>query len=90
MTTPNSVTATLYASKGKYSDFKIVCNGQPFHVHRAVLGVQSDVLDRMMDPKNGFKEGETRLLDLDDNEAHIVECMLSFLYTKNYDDGRGK
>ena len=87
MATAPSVTATLY-STGKYSDLTIVCQSRESKIHKSIVCMQSKVLAAAVD--GNFKEATTGRIDLDDNEPHIVENMLSFLYTQSYDDGRGK
>ncbi|PVH79551.1 hypothetical protein DL98DRAFT_216253 [Cadophora sp. DSE1049] len=80
-----SITAELF-SPGKYSDLLIKCKGKEFRVHRAVVCLQSKPLADAIDGR--FKEATTGEIDLDGNELDIVECMLQFMYNRDYSDGR--
>ncbi|KAK2748401.1 hypothetical protein FQN55_004339 [Onygenales sp. PD_40] len=68
----------LLLHSGKYSDCKIVCQGEVFHVHRAVVCTQSPVIAAAID--GGFKESHTSTMHLDDFDVKIVREMLQYLY----------
>ncbi|KAM4054483.1 BTB/POZ domain-containing protein [Hirsutella rhossiliensis] len=69
----------------KYADLVIRCGGQDFKAHRAIVCPQSSFFAKACD--NGFKEAETGVIDLPDDEPEIVTHFLQFLYTGNYQDG---
>ncbi|PVH71125.1 hypothetical protein DL98DRAFT_471994 [Cadophora sp. DSE1049] len=65
-----------------YSDLTIVCGDRSWKVHRVVVCSQSRVLHAAC--MTGFKEAQTGVVDLDDDDPAPVETMLKFFYTGNY------
>ncbi|KAK2781207.1 hypothetical protein FQN53_000751 [Emmonsiellopsis sp. PD_33] len=63
---------------GKYTDFKISCQEELFHVHKAVVCTQSPVIAAAAD--GSFKESLTNTIYLDDFDVKIVKEMLDYLY----------
>lgn len=61
---------------GKYSDLTIICGDKRYSVHRALLASRSTFFDGAC--RNPFRESETGVIDLteDDPEAveHMVHC----------------
>lgn len=61
---------------GKYSDLTIACGNKSYPVHRALLAPRSTFFEGAC--RNPFKESETGIIDLteDDPEAveHMVHC----------------
>ncbi|XP_043464511.1 speckle-type POZ protein-like isoform X1 [Leptopilina heterotoma] len=69
---------SLYEEK-KLSDFKIICQGQEFCVHKTILVCQSDVFQAMFE--NPMKESREDALTISDFEPNIVETMIRYLYS---------
>lgn len=67
----------------KYSDLTITTQKTSFKVHKAVICTQSKVLAAMSDA--GFKETSTAILPLHHDSPEAIECMVTFLYTGDYD-----
>ncbi|KAK2806973.1 hypothetical protein FQN51_005775 [Onygenales sp. PD_10] len=63
---------------GKYSDCKIVCQGEVFNVHTTVVCSQSPVIAAAID--GNFKESQTKTMHLDDFDLETVREMLLYLY----------
>ncbi|RDL31410.1 uncharacterized protein BP5553_09619 [Venustampulla echinocandica] len=74
--------AQLLSSK-KYSDLKLVCQGQEFNVHKAIVCSQSPVLAAAVD--GDFQEARTNTIDIKEFDAWTVERMVAFMYMKDYD-----
>ncbi len=70
-----SALATLLEA-GKYSDLTIICGEKRYAVHRAVICSRSGFFDGAC--SNRFREAETGVIDLseDDEEAveHMIKC----------------
>lgn len=64
------------------SDFAITSNGARWNVHRLVLSLHSDVLNKACD--NEFKEGRDRVLDLSVHAKEHVEALVQYLYKLDY------
>ncbi|KAK5054477.1 hypothetical protein LTR84_001368 [Exophiala bonariae] len=68
----------------RFSDFKIVCRGYEFNVHRAVLCVSSPVL--LVTCTGGFsREVETQRVVYDEFSPTIMSRVILYIYTKKYD-----
>ncbi|KAH7403063.1 BTB/POZ protein [Cadophora sp. MPI-SDFR-AT-0126] len=65
-----------------YSDLTITCRDRSWKVHRVVVCPQSRVLNAAC--MTGFKEAQTGIVDLDDDDPAAVETMLRFFYTGKY------
>ncbi|EKG09370.1 BTB/POZ-like protein [Macrophomina phaseolina MS6] len=70
---------------GEYSDFVIRCNnGDEHKVHRVVLCSQSEFFRRACNPRTGFKEALSGVIELHHDEPDTVRAMLEFCYTFAY------
>ncbi|KAF4632577.1 hypothetical protein G7Y89_g5550 [Cudoniella acicularis] len=68
----------------KYSDLKLVCQGQEFKVHKAIVCTQSPVLAAA---SNGsFQEAATNTINIDEFDAGTVKRMVVFMYGEDYDE----
>ncbi|KAF4430520.1 Kelch 8 [Fusarium acutatum] len=65
------------------SDAVIRCNGQEFALHSLVLFCHSDYFKKQL--TGPWKESEDKIIDIKDFEANIVEAMLRFVYSFDYD-----
>ncbi|KAG7009190.1 hypothetical protein G7Y79_00003g010580 [Physcia stellaris] len=73
----------LALETGKYSDFTITCCAREWKVHRVILCSQSKYFELACEEKK-FKEGASRILALEEDDADMVDHMLRFLYTSYY------
>ncbi|XP_055332506.1 BTB/POZ domain-containing protein 6-like [Paramacrobiotus metropolitanus] len=62
------------------SDCTLVCAGQEFPVHRAILAAQSPVFAAMF--QNDMLEKSSGVCKIDDIGADVLEMMLNFVYTR--------
>ncbi|KAH6664421.1 hypothetical protein B0J14DRAFT_569709 [Halenospora varia] len=67
---------------GDFSDLTIICGGQAFEVHEAIVCSQSDTLKAML--RVPMLEAATRTIKLVDDELSIVTLALEYLYTNDY------
>ncbi|KAE9992671.1 hypothetical protein EG327_008272 [Venturia inaequalis] len=70
-------------TSGEFSDLTIKCGGKKFSVHKVIVCSQSPVLHNAC-KKGGFKESETGVIDLPDDDLALVEAMINFMYTFRY------
>jgi len=77
---PTSLTG-LMLQIGKCSDLEIKCQDRIFKVHRNVVCLQSKLFAAAVD---SFMEGVTGEIDLEDQEAGVVDSMIQFLYHRDY------
>ena len=76
--------ADLYRS-GNFSDFTITCSdGVEIPVHRIILAVNSPILKMMM--SLGPQESGYTKLKLWDIDGTVMDKILLFMYTQNYDE----
>ncbi|KAF5649338.1 kelch 8 [Fusarium sp. NRRL 52700] len=64
------------------SDVVIRCNGQEFAVHGLVLFCHSDYFKKQL--TGPWKESDDRIIDIKDFDSNIVEAMLRFIYSFDY------
>lgn len=85
MDSPNtellSALATLLEA-GKYSDLKITCRGREYAVHRAIICSRSGFFDGAC--RNAFKESNTGVIDLSEDDGKTVEHMIHYFYHLDY------
>ncbi|KAF2868100.1 hypothetical protein BDV95DRAFT_157794 [Massariosphaeria phaeospora] len=85
MESPNaelmSALASLFES-GKYSDLTIVCGAKSYSVHRALICSRSEFFEGAC--RNPFRESETGVIDLTEDDPEAVEHMVSYLYHLDY------
>ncbi|KAK7536812.1 BTB/POZ protein [Phyllosticta citribraziliensis] len=62
---------------GRYSDAKIVCGDQTFHIHKAVVCTQSEYFSRAFDDINGFKARAPSLRGLTHAPPHSFKSLTS-------------
>ena len=60
----------------KYADISLLCQGQTYHCHKAILASRSPVLDKMMASNKPQNKMEIRGM-----AAETLEAVLEFLYT---------
>jgi hypothetical protein len=81
--TQHSEAMNSLLKSAKYSDLTIVCKGQEFPVHRAIICPRSTFFDLAC--SSGFKESYSGRIELEDDPA-TVERMISYMYTFDYRD----
>lgn len=81
---PNSSRLLL---NGKYSDMTIVCKGNHYSVHKAIICEQCKFFAKAVDEK--FKEVKSSEFVLKDDRPLAVRAMLQYLYTRHYDHTAG-
>ena len=65
--------------KRRFTDFAIVCQGQEFPCHRAVLVEASSELDAIV--STNMREGLEQRLEINDFEPQVVEDFVAHMYT---------
>lgn len=68
----------------RYSDLKLVCQGQEFKVHKAIVCTQSPVLAAALN--GGFQEAATDTININEFDAGTVKRMVVFMYGEDYGD----
>ncbi|OJD32300.1 btb poz-like protein [Diplodia corticola] len=69
----------------EYSDLLIRCNnGDEHRAHRVILCSQSEFFRRACNPKTGFKEALSGIIELRHDDPSTVRAMLEFCYTFTY------
>ncbi|KAK5707674.1 hypothetical protein LTR97_000212 [Elasticomyces elasticus] len=68
----------------KHSDLIIRCADDRWDVHKVIVCAQSPVLAKACE--GSFKEAEEGLITLHEEDPSVVEAMLQFIYTLNFDD----
>ncbi|KAF9872000.1 hypothetical protein CkaCkLH20_10632 [Colletotrichum karsti] len=69
----------------KFSDMTITCGGRTFKAHRAIVCPQSSFFDKAF--SSGFKEASSSTINLPEDDPDVLQRLLQFLYTGNYDEG---
>ena len=67
---------------GDYSDLILVLGGETRKVHKAILYSQSEFFKNAC--KVSFKEGETGVITLYDDDPELLRLMLSYCYGTEY------
>ncbi|WEW59485.1 hypothetical protein PRK78_004959 [Emydomyces testavorans] len=67
---------------GQYSDLKIVCNGEVFKVHKAIVCPQSPVIAAAVNGE--FQEATTGIITSDAFDIKTVRRMIEFMYMQKY------
>jgi len=86
VSTQSSLIALMLKS-GRYSDLTIKCGESVFKVHRNIICLRSKPLAAAVD--GNFKEGVTKVIELEEEEPPIVERMVQFMYNRDYSDVDG-
>ncbi|KAK5710260.1 hypothetical protein LTR17_019030 [Elasticomyces elasticus] len=68
----------------KHSDLIIRCADDRWTVHKVIVCAQSPVLAKACEGR--FKEAEEGLITLQEDDPRVVEAMLQFIYTLDFDD----
>ncbi|KAL0258082.1 hypothetical protein SLS55_007253 [Diplodia seriata] len=69
----------------EFSDLLIRCNnGDEHRAHRVILCSQSEFFRRACNPKTGFKEALSGVIELHHDDPATVRAMLEFCYTFTY------
>lgn len=76
-----SALSTLHLG-GKYSDLTVKCNSREYNVHRAILCSRSGFFDGAC--SNQFREAQTGLIDLSEEDEEAVEHMIHYFYYLDY------
>ncbi|KAF2679206.1 hypothetical protein K458DRAFT_119023 [Lentithecium fluviatile CBS 122367] len=76
-----SALASMFET-GKYSDLTIVCGTKRYPVHRALLASRSTFFDGAC--RNPFRESETGVIDLTEDDPEAVEHMVHYFYHLDY------
>lgn len=71
---------TVLLGSGIDTDLTIQVEGRDFHVHRAILKIRSDFMQKMLD-FNSENSEQTRKVKIPDMKASVFEVVLRFLYT---------
>ncbi|KAH6952495.1 hypothetical protein BKA56DRAFT_504789 [Ilyonectria sp. MPI-CAGE-AT-0026] len=80
----SSVLSQLLHS-GEYSDFTLVCQGQQFYLHQAIICPQSPVIAGAL--QGEFQEARTKVLNVEAFDLATVRRMVTFMYTEEYEVG---
>ncbi|KAF2834953.1 hypothetical protein M501DRAFT_1008904 [Patellaria atrata CBS 101060] len=76
-----SALATLLEA-GKYSDLTVLCGSKRYAVHRAIICSRSGFFDGAC--SNPFRESETGIIDLSEDDPEAVDHMVHYFYHLDY------
>ncbi|KAK5170364.1 uncharacterized protein LTR77_004951 [Saxophila tyrrhenica] len=71
-------------ANARYSDFTIGCGERKWKAHKVVVCSQSDFFHKACDGE--FKEAQTGVVTLKEDDPNVVEVMLHFMYHFDYED----
>ncbi|KAK0837997.1 hypothetical protein LTS02_017858 [Friedmanniomyces endolithicus] len=74
----------LLLQTGRFSDLTLVCKDRRFRVHRAIVCSRSPVWAAAAE--GGFKEMETKIVEVDIVDPDTLHRALTYLYTGTYGD----
>ncbi|UZP42943.1 hypothetical protein NXS19_010759 [Fusarium pseudograminearum] len=69
---------------GEFADAVITCKGQVFNIHRVVLSAHSTFFAKALG--GNWKESIERKIEIKDFDPIIVQAMLCFVYTFDYNE----
>lgn len=75
---PEPLTMEKLLKNEKFTDAVIMCGGQEFRVHRAVVASLSEVFDRMF--SSGMQEGVSAMVDIEGASPEVVEAFIECMY----------
>jgi hypothetical protein len=67
---------------GQYSDLTIVCGAKRYPVHRILLATRSTFFEGAC--RNGFREAQTGVIDLSEDDPEAVDHMVHYFYHMDY------
>lgn len=73
-------TLALY-NEPEYSDVTIQFSGRTVHCHKLVLCTKSDYFKKLCGPGSHFAEGNTKVIELKEDDPDAVEYLLRYLYS---------
>ncbi|RGP78990.1 protein roadkill [Fusarium longipes] len=73
-----------YFNNDALSDLTITCDGEEFKVHRLILSGHSTYFAKCL--RGEWKESSEGRVNIEDFDASVVEAMLRFMYSFDYDD----
>jgi hypothetical protein len=76
-----SALASLFEC-GRYSDLTIVCGAKRYPVHRILLATRSTFFEGAC--RNGFREAQTGVIDLSEDDPEAVDHMVHYFYHMDY------
>lgn len=76
-----SALASLFEC-GKYSDLTIVSGAKRYQVHRVLLATRSTFFEGAC--RSGFREADTGIIDLTEDDPEAVEHMVHYFYHLDY------
>ncbi|KAF2666738.1 POZ domain-containing protein [Microthyrium microscopicum] len=76
----NVAQAGSYLESRDFADFKIVCEGRVWNVHRVIISARSDYFRAVCTAK--FKEAKNKLINIKDENPEMIDKLLAFIYTK--------
>lgn len=86
---PNTYLSTVLGKlmeTPKFSDLKFVCEGQEIKVHKAIVCIQSPVIDKSTN-NEFFVEACKDRIEMDNFDLPTVKRMVEFMYTGKYSAG---
>ncbi|KAK8239409.1 hypothetical protein IWZ00DRAFT_556764 [Phyllosticta capitalensis] len=69
------------------TDLIVRCNGKEFHLHKIILGTQSEFFEKACNPDSPFTEAKTGVISLDDDDPILIKFVFAFCYTCSIDMG---
>ncbi|KAL9533272.1 hypothetical protein SMMN14_02215 [Sphaerulina musiva] len=73
-------TLALY-NEPEYSDVTIQFSGRTVHCHKLVLCTKSDYFKKLCGPGSHFAEGNTKVIELKEDNPDAVEYLLRYIYS---------
>ncbi|KAL9566570.1 hypothetical protein ACKAV7_009485 [Fusarium commune] len=76
-----------YYNTDALSDVTVTCDGQVFKAHRIILSAHSKCLAKALN--GSWKESSEGNIDIKDFEPNVVDAMLRFVYSFEYNNAEG-